>query len=412
MKIKESEIEFMTDIKNLRELTNDFHEKLTPLTAKVINDGYVLPVKPAPSFKWGIGGVLDSHKNFVIESMHPGFAKDRESRFGSKYEFDSSNVRFIDEDVIYIDPIIQQWGHFLVDSISRLWYALKYTDYKIVFCGYGFEKNTLASPYIDFFGLLGIDNNRIIDVREPLRFKSIHVPEMSYIADRYYTKEFIKLFEVARSNINYDSCLKKLGKLSKVYLTRTHYKGNGIRYREVGESDLERIYKSNGYKIFAPEELTLEEQIYVFSQSQEIVSLSGTIAHNVLFSDYSTRFVILNKTSHIQRQQYYLNYLNNIDNINIDVFWEPLRKFNIPKDTGSGPFLLGVTDNFREYCSKNDIVFNDSKILIRSRWYLKFIWLIFIFPIRKIRIFYLKGISKLLKIKSNLFRGTWRENDL
>lgn len=409
MKIKESEIEFITDIKNLRELTSEFHEKSTPLAVKVINDGYVLPVKPAPSFKWGIGGVLDSQKNFVIESMHPGFDKDKESRFGSKYEFDSGNVRFINENVIYIDPVIQQWGHFLVDSISRLWYALKYTDYKIVFCGYGFEKNSLSSSYIDFFNLLGIDNNRIIDVREPVRFKAVHIPEMSYIADRYYTKEFIKLFEVARSNINYDSCLKRLGKLSKVYLTRTHYKGNGIRYREIGESDLERIYKNNGYKVFAPEELTLEEQIYIFSQSQEIVSLSGTVAHNVLFSNYPTRFVILNKTSHIQRQQYYLNYLKNVDNINVDVFWEPLIKFNIPQDTGSGPFLLGVTANFREYCCKNNIVVSDSKTLIRVRWLLKFIWLIFILPIRKIRIFCLKGISKLLKIKSNLVRSTWRE---
>lgn len=403
MEFKEISFKYMKTDLQFKPTLRDFHKRESPLGIIKLYHGIILPVKPDPSVKWGLGGVVDKNGFFIKESIHPGYDKEAENRFGGMYEY--TKVVNIDEDVIYCDPIILQWGHFLVDSISRLWYALE-SDCKIAYCGYGFPKDGLEGPYLRLFELLGIEKSRLIDVRFPTGFKSVTIPEMSYIADLYYTDDYKRLFLLAAQNIVSRNYKEKYADVSKVYFTRCRFTGNGVRLREIGEKEIEHIFRNNGYKIVAPESCSLDEQIYILSHCRKFVSLSGTIAYNILFSSGIEEFVILNKTSHMQRQQYYLNEISGIETVNVDVYKEPFIKFGIPKDTGYGPFALGVTDEFINFADSKDIRLWGSKLYYLCMWVLKYGWLAVILPLRKIIFFVFKFRRGIIKIKSH-----WRVNE-
>lgn len=395
MNLCEDEIKYIKPEKQLFDLISGFGKRDERLKINEFEKAIILPVKPSSELKWGKGGVISEKNEFISESLHPGYFKEKENRFGGYYDYDVDKTEYIDESVIYCDPIILQWGHFLVDSISRLWYAID-SDLKVAFCGYGFPKYELTGPYIRFFELLGIKKERLIDIRKPTRFKSVIIPDLSYVADSYYSDEYKKIFRTAASNISSEIDMKV--NIDKVYFTRCQFRDNGARTREIGEHFLEEIFRKNGYTVISPEKCTLDEQIYILSNCKEFASLSGTVAHNVLFAQNIRKFTILNKTSHTQRQQYYLNKISGLKTCNVDVYKEPFITFNIPKDTGYGPFILGVTDEFNLFANDSNFEMPHNKLFYLSRWMLQYIWLVFILPIRKIRFMYLKSIRGLKKI--------------
>lgn len=382
----------------LSELVQNFHRLERPLTFVEIDSGMILPVKPASGYKWGLGGVMDRNHMFVQESVHPGFAKDKDTRFGGWYSVKKESIHRMEETVIYCDPIILQWGHFLVDSISRLWYAVRNPNMKIAFCGYGFAAGKLGSPYTDFFKYLGIPVENLIDIRRPTEFKKIIVPEMSYVADLYYSDEYTHLFDVVGKNVEV-SCAGKMRIAERIYFTRCQFKGNGVRFREIGEKELEEILQYNGYEVIAPEQHTFEEQILLYRNCRSFASLSGTVAHNILFAHSLEELIVLNKTSHIQRQQYYLNHMKQIRETNIDVFREPFIGAGIPVDTGAGPYILGYTKCLSLWMKEAGLKMPHNLGYYQARWVRNYVWLIVILPIRRLKALCFLFVRVLRKLK-------------
>lgn len=349
---------------------NDFSLLDRELRCTSIEKGIVLPLKRSVTRKWGLGGVLDSQYKFVEDSIHPGFASEHKPRFGGYYDFSIDELTYVNEDVIYCDPIYPQWGHFLVDSISRLW-AIGHTNIKIVYCGFNSSANSISDNFLRFFELLGIKKEQLYDVRTPTQFRSIIIPELSYIPEVYYSKEFIDIFEkVKKTALEND----RKATHKKIYLTRTRFKENSKSSREYGEENLENIFRTNGFNIVSPETLSLDELIVIISNADVIVSLSGTIAHNILFSNKNTIFIILNRCSHVQQQQYFINSIVKCNPINVDVFYEPFIKMGFPIDTGQGPFLLVITKNLIEMLEQLDMVVPKCNINYRFNIFLGIIW--------------------------------------
>lgn len=61
--------------------------------------------------------------------------------------------------------------------------------------------------------------------------------------------------------------------------------------------------------ILSPEKLSLIEQIGFFNNSNLIVCMSGTLGHNLLFSQDDTELVILNKTYNYNIVQCVINQM-------------------------------------------------------------------------------------------------------
>ena len=89
-----------------------------------------------------------------------------------KYLSDTQYRGFYRETVIYIPVIPNHWGHFLLDCLCRFWFINddKYKDYRIAFCGYNCSNNLGEGNYLELLHLMGIDDSRLIYIKEPCSF--------------------------------------------------------------------------------------------------------------------------------------------------------------------------------------------------------------------------------------------------
>ena len=120
----------------------------------------ILPLREIPNegVLFGRGGVVDKEGNYVPLS---GI----ENRIMRDYPVENPVYR--DEKVVYCGYLVNHWGHFLVEAVARLWYALKSDDTvdKYVFFLDEGESREIKGNYRRFFQLLNIwDKLELISV--------------------------------------------------------------------------------------------------------------------------------------------------------------------------------------------------------------------------------------------------------
>ena len=310
------------------------------LKAKIVDNAIILPAKLDESDLpklWAIGGVVDSNDNFVEES-------NSRYLFGGYYEFNYDYVNVIDEEVVFFGPFVKHWGHFICDQISRLWFILDNPKkYKIAYCGWNWYQGSsdLSDNYLELFKLLGIDENQLINVQNPTRFKKVIIPEFSFIPENFYSEEFEKLTETIVKNVNVN--IKKYP--DNIYYSRM--KLNNSKDKEIGEDKIIKYFVKRNYKILSPEELTLSEQIFYLNHAKKICMTSGSISHNIMFCKNDNNIIILNKTDMINGYQMVIDHISKSKIIYIDIY---KKIFSVL--FGMGPFLLYVTKYLQQWGGK------------------------------------------------------------
>ena len=308
------------------------------------DNAYVLPVvQIKDSVGWRVGGVLDDKKNYIEESGQ--YAYGEKTRVYGKYDFNDDEIDYVDEEVIYLNNYISQWGHYLLDVIGRLWYALD-NNIKIIYTGYLNVPTIIEGNFLELLKLLGINEDRLLRINKVTKFKSVIIPDTSICTAKFYTKEYKKLIDVIIDNAlkNYE-----LKDNRKVYCSRKHFTHR--RTAEFGEENIESIFSINGYEIVYMEELSLTDQIRLLNECKEIVSISGTLVHNAMFirNNYCN-FTILNKTYNINENIYLTNQLSNANFTFVDAYLSPL-----PISKGKGPYIVKITNEFVNYCKDNNL---------------------------------------------------------
>lgn len=349
-------ITFLIEGKKMNKIDGMYKRK-SKLIVKECNNAYILPrkyKKDGPG--WGLGGVVDNNNNFIdLSSYHGGWIDQ-----GGYYDFDEYS--FIDETVIYMGLFFKHWGHFLVDLLPRLWYLARSSssneNFKVAYIG----EEEPDGNYLELFELIGINNSQLIRISTPTQFTKIIIPEFSCRPCIWFTDEYVAMFDKIVTNaLKMVSVPDYLKNINRVYFSRTNLKK--AKMTEFGEKLIENIYKNNDYLIISPEELNLKEQIYIWNNANEIICLNGTIPINVVFSmNKNLQLTILNKTSLEHLNLYLFLLMRKVEYEFVDVYIELFK--NIPKSIGTGPFLLSITKEFRNYLNKNQLVNNYSLLYI------------------------------------------------
>lgn len=314
------------------------------------DDAVVLPVKDR------LGGILSNDGQFVASSYHDGeFLK-----IGGKYD-DFIEPEYFEQEVYFGGYFIQQWGHFLLDSLSRLWAINNYPKIKIIILklhsDYAIKEN-----YYRTYELLGITKDRIIEVDRPMKFKRIYIPSACCFSDRTYTYDYVNIINTIINNAmnihRYDN--------KKIYFTRTCL--NSAKLKEVGEKDIESFFRSNNFLIISPEKIDLDSIISIFQRADLVVCLNGSIALNVIFGKKKMKFLVLNKTSLKHDNLYSVLGIHGINPQYLNVYNEPFKA--LPNCLGKGPFWIDVNNNDIEiYAKKNNLVYlkNNSLRTFKNR---------------------------------------------
>lgn len=330
---------------------NYYNEK--KLNVIEIEEGYILPAKKHFMQRTpicGNGGVLDKNMNYIKESAQLGH--NMNDRVNGNYHFNKNNVEYINETVIYLNHYINHWGHFLIDVIGRTWYKKKNTKY-IFTLDLNQNNFELKGSFLEFLKYLDIKKEDIIFINKPTKFKKIIIPESSIYPGKYFTTEYKNIFKTVISKIK----IKDNEEYKKIYLSRKLLNNN----KETGEKNIEDFFLKNGFKPVYMEKLSLEEQITMINNADEIACISGTLPHNILFAKENTKLIVLNKTYSLNMHQFLINQVSNCNCTFIDV-----HKSILPVLYGLGPFIIKETTNLKEFADDNN--YNYDFRIINDKW--------------------------------------------
>ena len=318
-----------------------------------VESGYLLPNRYAANRLFGHGGVLDAEQNFVKTSEMNAYAKyaaettaydEKEIYLGEGYAIEADKAEYIDGDVVYLGYLNNHWGHFLIDCSTRLYYYLEHRDesYKYAFLVNEDMDYQAIAPIRRFFELLGI-YDRLIFISKVTKCRKIIIPEQGYMINSYYSKQFLKVFEIVADQIDCTA----YPSYEKVYYSRDQFKK--AKSTEIGEDILLDLFKKNGFTIISPEKLSLDEQIAVVRNTKLLAGIIGTLGHNMLFARPGQQMMLINKTHNMNVAQLDINEMKQLDMTYIDSY---LAKF--PSLIGNGPFLLSYSEPLSHYIREHD----------------------------------------------------------
>lgn len=329
--------------------------------AKAISvaNAIVLPYRKNKGEPTAGGGVADSEGKYIPESAQHIVGTEMDHG----YQIEACEKK--DICVMWFGAWHKHWGHFLTEMVSRCWYLIDHKPEKEDFyVAYSIKNDTtheaMGGTFKEFLNLMGVSDERIILVEKPTEFKEVVIPELSCEPGRWYTEEYKKIFQYLVDKSEKDS------QYEKVYLTRL--KSRGLAKTQMGEQDIMKVFKENGYKIVAPERLSLTEQIKVYASCKKLVVVEGTLMHNVLFCQEHIDFAIINRVVGVNAYQPLIHQAKEPNVTYIDAHLSFFPVF------AGGPFLFYFSDEFCKYCESERLSYKKKragmlKLHLKVWWY-------------------------------------------
>ena len=317
-----------------------------------LGNGIILPLRRCLDHNPGIseGGVCDHNFKFIA-GYSRSTNKNRIKTQGCVIRsYQTAVNKTLDETVVYGDIICNHFGHFLMDSFSRLWYAVKHKNENLRYAFIASGNFELQDYHVKLLGFLGIDESRLLIIKEPTQFKRIIIPKQAwYTASGYNTELFNYVWDEIRSKITPK-------KFKKVYLSRSKYKYHDI----FGEEFFENFFGSHGFKIIYPELLPIEDQVAYISGADEVACIYGTLAHHALFAKDGTKFIFLLRYSMPVGAQFqsYIHSAKNIDFAYIDTALTIFPNFH----ASYAGYLIGPTAYWNNFLYKEYGIENQTDI--------------------------------------------------
>ena len=294
----------------------------------------ILPLrrKAAYGLLFGKGGVVDQQGKYVDLSAIP-------DRVEGSYPFENAEYR--DEKVVYCGYLVNHWGHFLIEGVTRLWYFLENdptVDKYVFFLDEG-EQREIRGNYREFLELLKIwDKLEIIN--RPTTYREVIVPELGIHMRQAYTPKLVKVFDVVADNVVPDPSWETP---EKIYYSRSQFK-KGLQF-EFGFDALDNFFEKNGYTVLYPEKVPLSRMIHYIRHSKVVASLSGSLPHNMLFANSGQKVEIVERLVISDDNQTDVNRMRQLQVTYIDA--------NIPLYPIDfvGPFIMGWTPELERFAA-------------------------------------------------------------
>jgi capsular polysaccharide biosynthesis protein len=252
---------------------------------KLLKNATIIPLEGTMDFF--TGGVFSSDGQFIEDSL-----LDR----GKPAELQKP-IQHLSGTYIYGGCLFRHFGHFIWESLSRLYTIRQCKESPILF----------ISPddgYREFFKLLGV-NNEIFLINVPSSVENlIYSHPGSSLAPLYITDEQINALKYYNFNKN------KKNTNEKIWLSRSKLLFGTV----INELSIEKILAIIGYKIIYPEMLLLQEQVRLISTSDIVAGFDGSQFYSLLFAeDISSKIHIFNRRNKIPDAIPYVLQKRNID---------------------------------------------------------------------------------------------------
>lgn len=225
------------------------------------------------------------------------------------FDMTDDDIEYREEDVIFASFLFHVYGHGITDCIKLAWFFqsehfAKFRDRKLILVS---VDNSIFGHERELFDLLGLDIDKIEMIKKPTRFRSVLVPDESFshmpddtltdVSDKpaysypsgmmlRYSREYVETIDriVAEALKRYP-----VKNCPKLYFSRTP------RDERRSNKLIDKEMKRQGYKIVAPVNLSVAEQISYLQGCDKFMVTDGSIAHNAIFLREGTEFALLRK---------------------------------------------------------------------------------------------------------------------
>lgn len=191
---------------------------------------------------------------------------------------------------LYLGPLLEAFGHFLVESTARLW-ALDSADAAgadhVVFSYRDGPAPAFAETALAALGL----GRRLRLVGRPTRFDRVLVPEAAHALGTSVHPAFKRGAEWLGAAILAEAGPGAAGEA--VYLTRSRLDPWTVTSAVVGERQIEAALAAAGVAIVAPETLPLARQIALARGARRIAGVDGSALHLALFAERPLDLAVL-----------------------------------------------------------------------------------------------------------------------
>lgn len=219
------------------------------------------------------GNRVDQTNIVVAPRLHPKFAA--EYRKAPERIDVPPDLQVVDDEVLYIGVARDHYGHFVLDSMSRMWAALD-QDLPCVFLGTG----KMSGDYYD--EIMKSMRFTVLTPERPTLYRNIWVPTPSLNVDQISSNA-----DSAHLAVTERLHQKHSGRWDQpVFLSRRRLVSRARTFatNPVQEEKLETALVNAGYQVAYPEELPFADQVALFNECPKIVGLLGSAFHTALFS--------------------------------------------------------------------------------------------------------------------------------
>lgn len=325
-----------------RALYEETHLWDKPLEIISLDEGVVFPCLDGSD-----GGVVDRTGHYYDYSfLHRGLVEGRAKVIECE--------EYINEEVVYVGMWHNVWGHWLTDNIKLLWFLFEseYSQLSSLSFVYTtlFPFRDIPANAISLLNALGVNEKQLVRIDKATRFKKVFLPDDCFIRwekkGTWYTNEYKLMINRVVSFYHQTT----VGSPAKVYFSRTHLQDS----KEEGEERIESVFKRKGFRIYYPEELSLEDQINVLTNCRCFASTEGSVSHNALFLNEGTSLVLLRKAYYTNGYQAAINEMRKLKVIYIDSHMSSCCNKQFPY---KGPFFLFCNKKLSEFAQVRQPLF-------------------------------------------------------
>ncbi len=265
----------VTETEGVRETLR--HLEVTELPVTVHRNAVLHPLGPWLG-AWWQGGAQDEQGAFIPETglYHWAQSVPVASLEGGDPQ---PPVAMLDETLVWGGFLPAHHGHFIIDSLSRLWRWPVPGAHRLACIGKPDEYNPVMW---DMLAKAGVPRDAILMLDRPTRVRELIVPYPSSLC--YAISSDAWAATVRRvGDAAVPGAVERSGQ--PLYLSRSRFATAGYARGVAGEAVLEQVLRQAGFAVAYPEELDLAQAVALVRRHTTVVAQLGSALHWTAFTD-------------------------------------------------------------------------------------------------------------------------------
>lgn len=177
----------------------------------------------------------------------------------------SGNAKHLSGKYIFAGYLFPHFGHFLLESLSNLWFIKQHPDLPLLWVGVHNQPDLteMNQRFLDLYGI----QNPIHIVTEETLVDELVVPEPGYVIHTRYSDAQKKALQVVEGSTPVPG--------KRIWLSRSKLEEGRI----TNEAALETILERAGWLIYHPQEHPLQDQLDMIRDAEVISGIEGSAFH-------------------------------------------------------------------------------------------------------------------------------------